>query len=101
MMSLGKGLSASSVPLTMILTLPCSTEKRIDLQLGLPVELKGLELVKKLKDKLNEPLELIPPLEIKEGPIMQNVLREDDVDLHLLWLRLKGMPFVILCRNNG
>ena len=64
-----------------VLTVPCSTTKRLALILGLPVESSRLELIRKLKDKLSEPLELIPPVEVKNGPILQNVYTDDEVDL--------------------
>ncbi len=51
-----------------ILASPCSSEKSINLLLGLPLELRGLEIVKKLRNKLSEPLKLIPPVEVKDGP---------------------------------
>ena len=64
-----------------ILTIPDSTEKRMALALGLPMELRGLDLVRKMRDKLSQPLELLPPVEVKEGPILENVHTDDDVDL--------------------
>lgn len=66
-----------------ILTVPCSTDKCLALILELPVEFTRLELVRKLKDKLNEPLKLIPPVELKDGPILENVYTEDKVDLYM------------------
>jgi UbiD family decarboxylase len=66
-----------------ILTIPCSTDKRLALTLELPVELTRLELVRKLRDKLNEPLKLIPPVEVKEGPILENIYTGDKVDLYM------------------
>ena len=81
-----------------ILASALSTEKRANLLLGLPLELKGLEIVSKLRDKLNEPLELIPPVEVKEGPIMQNVLRGDEVDLYMFptpkWQAFDGGRYI-------
>ena len=64
-----------------VLTLPCSTDKRLDLILGLPLEASRLELISELRDKLKEPLELVPPVEVKEGPILDNVHTGDEVDL--------------------
>ena len=65
------------------LTIPCSTDKRVSLTLGLPVECTRLEVVRKLRDKFNEPMELIPPVEIKDGPVLENVFTDDDVDLYM------------------
>lgn len=64
-----------------VLTIPCSTDKRLALILGLPVEATRLELVRKLRDKLKEPLELIPPAEVKDGPILENIYTGNEVDL--------------------
>ena len=44
-------------------------------------ELSRLEIVRSLRDKLNEPLELVPPEEVKDGPIMENVHVGEEVDL--------------------
>lgn len=81
-----------------ILASPCSTEKRVNILLGFPLELKGLEIVKKLRDKLNKPLKLIPPVEVKKGPIMQNVLRGKEVDLFMFptpkWQDLDGGRYI-------
>ncbi len=64
-----------------VLTLPCSTDKRLDLILGLPLETERVEIVRRLRGKLNEPLALVPPVEVKEGPILENVRTGDEVDL--------------------
>ncbi|HEX9911826.1 MAG TPA: UbiD family decarboxylase, partial [candidate division Zixibacteria bacterium] len=66
-----------------LLVSPCSTEKRVNLVLGLPLDLKGLELVKNIKNKLNEPIRLISPMYIKQSPIMQNILQGNEVDLFM------------------
>ncbi|MFH0914813.1 MAG: UbiD family decarboxylase [Chloroflexota bacterium] len=34
-----------------------------------------------MRDKLSEPLELVPPIEVKDGPLMENVHTGDEVDL--------------------
>lgn len=77
-----------------ILSLPCTSAKRLNLVLGLPLELRGLEVVSKLRDKLNEQLQLVPPVEVGKGPIMQNVLRGNEVDLFMFpaprWQALDG-----------
>ncbi len=64
-----------------ILVNPYSNDKRIAVTLGLPLEARRLDLVKKVRDKLNEPSRLIPPVEVKNGPIMENVFLGDEVDL--------------------
>ncbi len=55
--------------------------RRIALTLGLSLEASKLEFVRKVRDKLNEPLLLVPPLQVKKGPIMENVYLGNDVDL--------------------
>jgi len=64
-----------------ILAIPCSTDKRLALSLGFPKELSRLEMVKKMRDRLSEPLELVPPLEVEKGPILENIHIGDEVDL--------------------
>lgn len=64
-----------------VLTMPASTDKRVALILGLPAEASRLGIVQKLREKLKEPLELIPPVEVKEGPVLENVDTGDEVDL--------------------
>ena len=64
-----------------VLANPYCNEKRMALTLGLPLELSKLGLVGKVRDRLNEPVKLVPPVEVKEGPVMQNVYMGDQVDL--------------------
>ncbi len=64
-----------------ILASPFSNDKRIALALGLPLEPGKLELVKRIKTKLKEPYQPLPPVETKDGPIMENVLTGKEVDL--------------------
>ncbi|MFC1861395.1 UbiD family decarboxylase [Chloroflexota bacterium] len=64
-----------------VFTLPCSTDKRLALVLELPVETSRLELVQQLKDRLSEPLKLISPVEVEKGPIIENVITDNEVDL--------------------
>jgi UbiD family decarboxylase len=54
--------------------------KRMALNLGLPLDLSGLDLVRAFRDKLaaHRP---IPHRVVKSGPILENVLSGDDVDL--------------------
>jgi 4-hydroxy-3-polyprenylbenzoate decarboxylase len=51
--------------------------------MGLPLELTGPEVTKIYMDKLNEPMELVPPMEVKKGPVMQNIYHGDDVNLFM------------------
>ena len=64
-----------------VFTIPCSTDGRIALLLGLPPEAHGIELVRKCREKMAEPLVPVPPVEIKEAPVMQNVDTGDEVDM--------------------
>ena len=81
-----------------VLTISCSTDQRLALIHGLPVESARLELVRKLRDKLSEPLKLIPPVEVKDGPILQNVYTGDEVDLFkfpsLQWTASDGGRYI-------
>jgi 4-hydroxy-3-polyprenylbenzoate decarboxylase len=54
--------------------------KRMQLIYGFPEGMKGKELVKWWKDKLDN-YEPIPPEEVHSGPVMENVQKGEDVDL--------------------
>lgn len=77
-----------------LLTCSCSTEKRVNLLLDLPVEARGLDVVRNLRRKLSEPVGLLPPVEVKRGPILENTYFSDDVDLFMFpapkWQALDG-----------
>jgi UbiD family decarboxylase len=64
-----------------ILSTPYGTYKRIALSLGLSLEADGLGLVREMREKLKRPFEPVPPMEVKGGPILENVHKEDEVDL--------------------
>jgi UbiD family decarboxylase len=64
-----------------VFSLAFTTDKRAALLLGMPLELKGIELVRALKDKLKERFERVPPVEVKDGPVMENVHMGSEVDL--------------------
>ncbi len=74
------------------------SRNRSNLELGLPVGLRGPEVAKAFLDKLNEPMELIPPMVVKEGPVMQNIYRGDEVDLFMFpapkWLAGDGGRYI-------
>ncbi|MCC6887211.1 MAG: UbiD family decarboxylase [Hyphomicrobiales bacterium] len=56
--------------------------RRTAMALGLPAEARGMELVKAWKDKwTTEGERLIPPVEVATGPVRENVLTGDDIDL--------------------
>jgi 4-hydroxy-3-polyprenylbenzoate decarboxylase len=77
-----------------ILANPYSNDRRLALTLGLPLEASRLELVRKVRERLNEPFKPVPPVVVKDGPVMQNVFTDDQVDLFKFptpkWLSLDG-----------
>lgn len=81
-----------------ILTIPATTTKRLALTLGLPVDDSPMQIVAKLKDKLSQPIKLIPPRELKTGPILENMDTGDKVDLYkfpsLRWTPADGGRFI-------
>ncbi|MBI2832351.1 MAG: UbiD family decarboxylase [Chloroflexi bacterium] len=58
-----------------------NTYKRIALALGLPLEARGTELVRAIRDKLREDFKPIPPVEVATGPVKENILTGDKIDL--------------------
>lgn len=59
------------------------TVRREALCLGLSIEAKsGLDLVKAWREKIKEGVKPIPPVKVKEGPVMENVFTGDDIDLY-------------------
>lgn len=56
------------------------TAARTAVALGLPPETGKLDIVREWKD-LSKRLEPIPPVEVATGPVLENVLVGDDVDL--------------------
>ncbi len=57
-----------------------ASPKRVALSLGLPVDKSKLELVRLAVRKIKE-VKAIPPVEVAEGPIMENVMTGDAVDI--------------------
>lgn len=51
------------------------------LALGLPIEAKGLELVKAWRDKVKDGIKPIPPVKVDTGPIKENVRKGAEVNL--------------------
>ncbi len=74
------------------------TDKHTNLLLGLPTEARGLELVRNIKNRMSEALRLIAPMEVKEGPVMQNVRQGSEVDLSIFpapkWQSLDGGKYI-------
>jgi UbiD family decarboxylase len=58
-----------------------ATPRRTALTLGLPLDARGLDLVRALRDRLKN-MPLIPTVEVNDGPIKENIISGDDVDLY-------------------
>jgi len=54
--------------------------QRVALTLGFPVPQHPLDVVRSYRDRMRTH-RAIPPVVVKDGPVLQNVLREDEVDL--------------------
>jgi UbiD family decarboxylase len=64
-----------------VLSLPTASVRRMAVALGLPPETPRMEIVRKTATRIkNAPS--IPPEEVESGPIMENVMIGDDVDLY-------------------
>lgn len=57
-----------------------ATLKRTAMVLGLPTDLKGLELIKAWREKLRG-FKPVPPVEVQDGPVKQNIKTGSDVNL--------------------
>jgi UbiD family decarboxylase len=75
-----------------------STFKRSAMVLGLPENLSGIELVSACRDKMNLPYKPLPPVEVDNGPVKENVQTGDDVDLFKFptpkWHALDGGRYI-------
>ncbi len=75
-----------------------TTPKRTALALGLPLELQGLELVRAWRDRLREEVKLIPPVQVETGPVKENMLTGDEIDLFKFpvpkWHELDGGRYI-------
>ncbi len=65
-----------------ILSGAANSFKRLAIVLGFPEPEKELDLVRSYRDRMKEEFELIPPEEINTGPILENIDRDEDVDLY-------------------
>src|SRR3990170_3823264 len=63
-----------------IATNPFTSSRRVALGLGLPLELKGVDLIRAWRDKIAG-VNLIPPVYVQTGPVKENVFVGDDVDV--------------------
>ena len=55
--------------------------KRLAVVLGLPEPKNEIDLVQSYRDQQKQRFELIPPNEVETGPVLENVFRDDEVDL--------------------
>jgi len=55
--------------------------KLIALAYGLPLDALGLDLVKGWRDRVKQDFNLVPPVYVKSGPVEENVMIGDDIDL--------------------
>ncbi|HWP28089.1 MAG TPA: UbiD family decarboxylase [Chloroflexota bacterium] len=63
-----------------ILTNALNSQRRVAWALGLPETARGVELVRGIREKLRG-FQPVPPREVEDGPIYENVLTGSDVDL--------------------
>ncbi|WP_201319343.1 UbiD family decarboxylase [Paenibacillus sp. EPM92] len=63
-----------------VVSLLLSSPKRVALSLGLPLEKSKLELVRLAARKIKE-VKALPPVEVLHGPIMENVMTGEDVNI--------------------
>lgn len=75
-----------------------STSRRRALAIGLPAEAKGLELVQAWRQKTRGGFKPVKPVEVKTGPVMENVHRGDAVNLWKFpvpkWHELDGGRYI-------
>jgi UbiD family decarboxylase len=81
--------------------------RREALALGVSPDLQRIDLVRYVKSRL-ENIEYIPPVEMKDAPVMQNVLAGDEVDVLKFptpkWHELDGGRYIgtfdaVICRD--
>ncbi len=57
-----------------------ATPKRLAMAFGLPAGISNVEMVRQLKEKFKS-LKSIPPAAVKSGPLLENIQRDDEVNL--------------------
>ena len=66
---------------TRILAGGANAFRRLAVVLGLPEPKDEIDLVKNYRERNKKEFKLIPPVDVETGPIMQNIMRDEDVDL--------------------
>ena len=64
-----------------ILSGAANAYRRLAVVLGLPEPTNEMDLVKAYRARAKQELELMPPVEVKDGPILENIDRDEAVDL--------------------
>jgi len=81
-----------------VLTMPADTNRRVALALGLSDNVSRMDTVRELKNKYKEPMDLIPPVKVNDGPVFENQDTGDDVDLFKFpvpqWTALDGGRYI-------
>ncbi|MBI2954085.1 MAG: UbiD family decarboxylase [Chloroflexi bacterium] len=75
-----------------------NTCKLVALAFDLPLEAENLDLVRAWRDKIQAEFSPVPPVEVKTGPVMENVHVGDDIDLYEFptpkWHELDGGRYI-------
>jgi len=58
-----------------------TSDRRVAMAFGLSEKLTGMGLVRAIKERLGKGVDGIPPVEVKAGPVMENVSSGSDVDI--------------------
>ena len=66
---------------TRILAGGANAFKRLAVVLGLPEPKDEIDLVKSYRERSKREFKLIPPVEVSTGPVMENIMRDDEVDV--------------------
>jgi 4-hydroxy-3-polyprenylbenzoate decarboxylase len=64
-----------------VVTNTLNTERRFALAHGLPLDATRIELVNAWRNKLKQEFKPLPPVEVKAGPVEENIYLSDEVDL--------------------
>ncbi len=57
-----------------------ATPRRLAIAFGFPSDISNIDLVRRIKDKFKE-LKPIPPTRVPDGPVLENLFRDGEVDL--------------------